>query len=168
MIPIGNTNDPIYMVIGSSDKSFTKMLGEELKKNGLTKDNTVLVSYSKNILDDIKQFNPHYILLLGLIAMRYVLGSLDPIGGVRGTMQSILHVPVDSGVDPFKDKYNLFITNMVTFDPEYVISKQDEEIGPYVREMFNSDIKKFKELERFPVLFRKDTDARDRKKLCQN
>jgi len=174
---VGNLVNPIYLICGEAPGETEvekgqpfcgpagKILREELIKNDLNKDNTVITNTipcrpyknqfpsDKNmvascinmwLLNEITLLKPRFILLLGSTAVKYVLGSTRPITEIRGQVHQFLHITTPDNTDSFSDSYNLNIKTIVTFHPSYLLRNGESEFGLHLRELFNSDIKKFK------------------------
>ena len=142
-----------------------KILREELIKNDLNKENTCITNTipcrpfknqfpaDKNLvancmsmwlLNEIAILKPRFLLLCGSTPMKYILGTTRPITEVRGQIYQTLHVVCPEGSDSFDNMYNLNIKTMVTFHPSYLLRNGKSEFGIHLRDLFNSDIKKFK------------------------
>lgn len=136
-------------------------------KHGFTKKNTVITNtipcrppnnkfpndsvlvntcISKWLLNEIELLKPKCILIVGSTPMKYLLGIKEGITKVRGRIFENLSVATQQGDDEFKDKYNVRIPTLITFHPSYLARNEHTELGIQLRQDFDKDLLKLKEL----------------------
>jgi len=100
------------------------------------------------LLEEILLLKPKYILLVGSVPTKYVLGCGTPISKVRGQVFDCLSSTKPPLGDEFADKYNIRIKAIPTFHPSYIARNGGDktEFGRALLSQFRSDIEKFKNL----------------------
>jgi uracil-DNA glycosylase family 4 len=152
-----------------------KILREAMGKCGLTKTNAVITNtipcipdkeqfrIDSNlvnlcvdwwILSEIERLKPQFLLLVGTTATKHLLGHHDEISLLRNQLFKTLLPKPPRGLDSFDDRYNMcFKAIKVTFHPAYIFGLGNSEYGKHLKDCFEDDVRKFRNLIDNPSIF---------------